>query len=98
MMALLMVMTVISVGMRWIPFLFSKKLTAWKPLEKLSATLPLCIAILLVAHLLHQRHSTDYIPEIGGILAVMITQIWLHQLLLSMSVGIGIHQLLLHLL
>ena len=60
MIVLLAMMTAIPAAMRLIPFLFSKWLNRWTALEKLSTTLPMCISILLVAHLLEQTPFTIY--------------------------------------
>jgi branched-subunit amino acid transport protein AzlD len=98
MMVLLVIMTAISASLRLIPFLFSRWLSKWRSLEKLAATVPLCISILLVAHLLERTPFTLYpfgIPELGGITLVAVTQICFRNLLLSMGVGVLAHQLLL---
>lgn len=101
MILLLVVMTAISATLRMIPFLFAKWLSRWTLLEKLAATLPLCISILLVAHLLENTPFSHYpfgIPEIGGLAAVVLTQACFRTILLSMGSGVLIHQLLLHFL
>jgi branched-subunit amino acid transport protein AzlD len=100
MIALLLMMTLISASLRLLPFLFFKrKHTEGGFLEKLSTTLPLCISILLVAHLLEKTPFTLYpfgIPELAGLIATVSVQLFSRTLLLSMGAGILIHQLLLH--
>jgi branched-subunit amino acid transport protein AzlD len=101
MILLLLVMTTISASLRLIPFVFSKWLRKWTVLEKLAATLPLSISILLVAHLLETTSFKLYpfgIPEITGIVAVICAQLYFRNILLSMGVGVLLHQLLLHFL
>jgi branched-subunit amino acid transport protein AzlD len=101
MIPLLIVMTVIAASHRTFPFIFSKWLSKWTLLEKLAASLPLCISILLVAHLLEDVPFSQFpfgIPELGGLMTVLLVQIYFRTLLLSMGCGILIHQLLLHLL
>ena len=101
MILLLVIMTSISLSLRLIPFVFSKWMSKWSVLEKLAATLPLCISILLVAHLLEHTPFKEYpfgIPELAGIGSVILFQAVFRNILLSMSVGLVTHQLLLHFL
>jgi branched-subunit amino acid transport protein AzlD len=99
MIVLLLMMTAISASLRLIPFVFSRWLRKWSVLEKLAATLPQCITLLLVAHLLEKTPFTLYpfgIPELIGLVSVVIVQICFRNLLLSMGSGMLFHQLLLH--
>jgi branched-subunit amino acid transport protein AzlD len=99
MMLLLAVMTAISASMRLIPFVFSKWMSRWSLLEKLAAILPLCISILLVAHLLDASSFKEYpfgVPQLSGIASVIFVQALFRKILLSMGVGVLVHQLLLH--
>lgn len=101
MILLLVMMTAISASLRLIPFVFSKWLRNWPLLEKLSSTLPLCISILLVAHLLENVPFTHFpfgLPELAGLGAVTVAQISFRNILVSMGAGVTIHQLLLHFL
>ena len=95
MIVLLIMMTTISATLRLIPFIFAKWLSRWAALAKLSATLPMCISILIVAYLVEPatRLYPFAIPELAGLAAVVGTQIWLRNLLLSMSAGVCIHQI-----
>lgn len=88
----LFVMTVISFSLRYLPFALFRWLKKWTFLEKLSATLPACLMIFLVAHNL--QHSTCGLPEVIGLGAVILTQVFFRGILLSMSAGLLCHQLL----
>lgn len=99
MIVLLAMMASISVGLRLIPFVFSKWLSRWTALEKLSASLPICISILLVAYFLEQTPYRMYpfaIPELAGLCAVVCVQLWMRKLLLSIGTGVCVHQMILH--
>jgi len=101
MILLLAIMTTISASMRMMPFVFSKWMSKWSLLEKLATTLPLCISLLLVAHQLEPTPFKEYpfgIPELTGIVSVLLIQILFRKILLSMGVGVVIHQLLTHFL
>ncbi len=88
----LILMTAIAFSFRYAPFVLSKWLKKLTLLEKLSAMLPVCILILLVAHNL--EHSACGVAEIVGLLAVIGAQIFFRNILLSMAIGVFLHQLL----
>ena len=98
MIVLLIMMTTISATLRLIPFIFAKWLGRWGALAKISATLPMCISILIVAYLVEPttRYYPFAIPELAGLTAVVGIQIWLRNLLLSMAAGVCIHQIALN--
>lgn len=100
MIAVLIIMTTISASMRLAPFLFSRWLEKWGFMEKLAATLPLCILILLAVHMLEGSSFIHYpfgLPEIGGILGVVAVQVFFRNILLSMAIGVCANQLILYL-
>jgi len=92
----LILMTTISFSFRYAPFVLSNWLKKWTFLEKLAATLPVCILILLVAHNL--EHTSCGLPEIVGLAAVVLAQVMFRSIMLSMVVGVFFHQLLMRLL
>ncbi len=92
MIAALILMTAISFSFRYAPFVLSDWLKRWSFLEKLAATLPACILILLVAHNL--EHTACGVPEIAGLLAVVVAQIFFRSILASMAVGVFLQQFL----
>lgn len=92
MILILIIMTIISFSFRYAPFVLSNWLQKWTFLEKLAATLPICILILLVAHNL--EHASCGIPEMVGLLSVIVAQVLSRSILLSMAVGVFCHQLL----
>ena len=92
----LLVMATISFGFRYAPFVLSKWLQRWSFLEKLAATVPACILILLVAHNL--ENTGCGIAEMGGLIAVIVMQLTFRSILTSMLLGVAVHQLLMHLL
>ncbi len=98
MIVLLIMMTTISATLRLIPFVFAKWLSRWAALAKISASLPMCISILIVAYLVEPTtHLYPFaIPELAGLTAVVCIQIRLRNLLLSMGAGVCVHQIVLH--
>lgn len=95
MITLLIMMTTISASLRLIPFVFAKWLESWRPLAKISASLPMCISLLIVAYLVEPTlHTYPFaVPEFLGLAAVVGIQIVSRNLLLSMAAGVGIHQI-----
>lgn len=98
MIVLLIMMTTIAATLRLIPFIFAKWLSRWTALTKVSATLPMCISILIVAYLVEPtiRLYPFAIPELAGLSAVVFIQMWLRNLLLSMAAGVCVHQIVLN--
>ena len=95
-MFLLIMLFLITFGCRITPFILGKRLENISILRKLSTTLPLCILILLVAHMLHS--STCALPEIIALGALVLVHISFRKILLSMGVAIAVQQLLIGLL
>lgn len=99
MIILLVMMTGISFGMRFIPFLISDRFQKIPLIEKLSSTLPTCILLILVAHTLEGTKISHFpfgIPELSGLITVVLIQIAFRNILASMFAGMIIHQVLLH--
>lgn len=91
------IVTLISVGMRLLPFLIAPFLQRFAFLQKLSTMLPCCLLILMTAHSMKEVPFTTApfaIPEIAALGCVLITQYCFRTLILSMLVGIATHQLL----
>lgn len=91
----LLVMTLVSCGMRILPFIFSESMQKWAFLQRISVTLPACLTILLVAHCVES--TTFGIAEAVGLSAVALTQALSRNILASMGVGVLLHQVVLHL-
>ena len=92
MIKVLAVMTAVSFGFRILPFLFSTWLKRWTFLDKLGATLPVCLLLLLVAH--NVQHMSCGLPEVIGLVVVVFAQIFFLSILLSMLLGVLFHQIL----
>ena len=93
----LVVMTLISFAFRYAPFVVAKWLQKWTILEKLAHTLPICILMLLVAHNLDHAPSCG-LPEIIGLAAAVMAQLAFRSILLSMTLAVACHQLLLRII
>jgi branched-subunit amino acid transport protein AzlD len=101
MMVLLLTMTLISFSMRMLPFFLAKWLDRFPLLKKITAGLPLCISILLVAHLLENENFKVFpygLPELSGVAAVAAAHYLWRNLLLSMGIGVLIQQMVLYLI
>ncbi|MFZ0565107.1 MAG: AzlD domain-containing protein [Chlamydiales bacterium] len=92
MILILIMMTLVSFSFRYAPFVLSRWLQKSTFLKKLGASLPLCILILLVAHTLQQTSCN--IPEMIGLVAVVVAQLLFRNVLLSMIAGVFFHQIL----
>ena len=92
---ILPIVTVVSVGMRILPFLIGPSLQRFAFLQKLSMMLPSCLLILICAHTM--KDTSIATPEIMAISCVLLTQYLFRTIIISMAIGIAVHQLLMHL-
>ncbi len=95
---LLPLVTAVSVGMRLLPFLIGPFLRKFAFLHKLSVMLPICLMTMIAAYTLKEVPFTapPYgIPEIIGIASVLLAQYLFRTVVISMGIGMVMHQLLL---
>ncbi len=94
---LLPLVTFISWGMRILPFAIGPYLKRFSFLNKLEAMLPCCLLIMITAYTIRDinfREAPFGLPEIVALTGVVLTQVWLRSSLVSMIVGVLIHQFL----
>ncbi len=96
--ALLPLVTAISVGMRIMPFLIGPYLRRFTFLHKLSVMLPCCLIIMIGAYTVSETTTFTEapfgLPDMAAIACVILIQIWLRSIIISMGLGMLIHQFL----
>ena len=92
-----MVLTAISFLPRIFPFLLGKQLKKSVHLDRLTRSLPPCIMLLLVAHMLHQGElftSPKGPLQLVGVAAVVAAHLLWKRAIVSMAVGFTVYQFL----